>query len=332
MSQFFVLAPTSYGGRGVFASQSIPKDTLVHTCPAPYASVIYREFRKEVCAQCFDYSFDARRNAWNIRLDGFYFCSDGCLDDWKRENPRELIADVVSAIDRLTKSMVKGKSKSNLSDFATPSPGPEALDTIWGKAEQYPIRGHPVVFLDELELEHARFVLSGLIRRHADESSNSWSDMLELQDNELHYIRQRPGALSSQIRVYIFIRLVVREIPVLSQYVETSDSVRAILSRDPGNVFGIYETNQTGDSEMFGWCMYVSASFFNHDCNPNIRKRRSGRAMCFYTTRDVSPAEELCTNYISLEDSVTERRQQLSSNWYFDCGCQRCKDELSETG
>lgn len=90
----------------------------------------------------------------------------------------------------------------------------------------------------------------------------------------------------------------------------------------------------------------ILASYFNHgkshsfhvfivslikkitDCTPNIRKERAGRKLHFYTTRDVALGEELCISYIDIKDSVTERKHQLSANWYFDCACDRCKEEL----
>ncbi|KAJ7054159.1 hypothetical protein C8F01DRAFT_1164138 [Mycena amicta] len=344
-SRFFTRQTTSWGGRGVFASQAIPKDTHIHTS-VPYTSIIYREFRKEVCAQCFAYAFDLRKNTWNVRLDlgpgGLWFCGESCRDEWiVGESTGELVAQVNVAVDRLAKSLEKGRAK-NRESASTPeilipeaSLSHETLDAAWTNA----MLGDMAVTaaLDDMELEYARFILSALIRRHAEDTAasntqqgNSWSDLLELQNNELAYIQSRPhrDALASHLRIFAFIRRAASTVPVLAPYVATS--VRAILSRDPGNVFGIYEMNRTGDSEMFGWCMYVSASFFNHDCDPNVKKQRTGRAMSFYTTRDILPGEELCITYVDLEETVQARREQLSLNWYFACVCQRCKSE-SET-
>ncbi|KAJ7220648.1 hypothetical protein GGX14DRAFT_431573 [Mycena pura] len=349
---------TWFGGRGLFATQPIPKDTLIHTCPVPYASVIYRDFRKEVCAQCFAYAFDARRSSWNVKLaegSGVWFCSEACRGDWARAEGAELVSAVNTEVDRLAKSMEKDRGKraaascrslGSVPEPEAPSAPPaltqEAIDQAWAAGE---LATHaktkpgsaPETTLDELELEDVRFVLSALVRRYiddwaptaaADMSSNLWTDVLQLQNHDLPYILARPQALVSHLRVYTFIRRVVRSIRVLEPYLATSEAVRAVLARKHGNVFGMYEMNTEGDSEMFGWSMYVSASYFNHDCAPNVRKERAGRAMCFYTTRDVAYGEELCINYIDLKDTVTERREQLRLNWYFDCVCDRCNREL----
>lgn len=69
---------------------------------------------------------------------------------------------------------------------------------------------------------------------------------------------------------------------------------------------------------------------FQPDCAPNVRKARNNRAMCFFTTRDVEVGEELCINYIDVKDRVLERRAELANNWYFDCACKRCGEELAQ--
>ncbi|KAJ7621367.1 hypothetical protein FB45DRAFT_139908 [Roridomyces roridus] len=337
----FLRQSTWYGGRGIFATQPIPASALVHTSAAPYASVIYRHFRKEVCGHCFAYSFDARRSTWNIKLEaagtGIWFCSEACRDEWlQTENVGELVEAVNIGVDRLAKNMGK-RSGQSTPPVASPSPPvtQELIDEAWVAAESTPLpRDAALPALDEIELDTARFILSALVRRYIQDlditpsslASGSWTDLLELQNNELPLIRGRPEALSSHLRVYTFVRHIVRGVPALAPYLATSETIRAVFAREQGNVFGMYEASKEGE-EMFGWSMYVSASFFNHDCAPNIRKERVGRAMRFYTTRDVAVGEELCTSYVDLTDDVMERRKQLSLNWYFDCICKRCENE-----
>ncbi|KAJ7176791.1 hypothetical protein C8R46DRAFT_1077337 [Mycena filopes] len=334
---------TWYGGRGLFAVQDIPKGALLHTCFSPYASVIYRVFRKEVCGLCFAYAFDARRNTWNLKLEagtGIWFCSETCRDGWAQDDTvGQLVGAINSAVDKLAKSMDKRSDSDKTVYPALPvNISQEMIDLAWVAAEKGSLardaQPATVPVLSEMELDNVRFILSAVVRRYAEDSTtqtppllNSWTDLLELQNNELQYIRGRPHALASHLRVYLFVRRVVLSVPALAPYLATSEMVRAILSRDAGNVFGMYEMNEEGDSEMLGWSMYVSASYFNHDCAPNVRKERAGRALLFYTTRDVAIGEELCTNYIDIKDPVAERRNYLSANWYFDCVCERCKTE-----
>lgn len=335
---------TSYGGRGLFAIESIPKDTLLIACD-PHASVIYRKFRKEVCGYCFAYAFDSHRNYWNVKLDsqtsnGVWFCKEECRDAWVAEQDVEGLQGLMNAaIDKLSKRMKKPSANPHLSFVEQMRPENITLemhDQAWSNAEATWARPEvEIPYLDELELDTARFIVSGIIRRYLEDtkrskSTLSWSALLELQNNELSHIRSRPYMLDSHLRIYGFLRKAI--ILILQPYVKTSESVRAILSRDQGNVFGLWDMSTEGDSEMLGWAMYVSGSYFNHNCAPNVRKERIKRSMCFFTSRDVDAGEELCISYVDVQDDVVVRRSELPRNWYFDCTCKRCEEELANLG
>jgi hypothetical protein len=272
----FCLKTTSYGGRGLFAIEPIPKDTLLISCD-PHVSVIYRKFRKEVCGYCFAYAFDSHRNSWNVKLDsqtsnGVWFCTEECRDAWVVEQDVEGLQGLMNAaIDKLAKRMKK--SVADLLLFSVEQMQPQDItlevhDMAWKNAEATWARPEAVIpYLDELELDTARFVVSGIIRRYLEDSmypmhSLNWSALLELQNNELLHVRSRPYMLDSHLRIFGFLRKAI--IPILRPYVNTSDTVRAILSRDQGNVFGLWDMSTEGDSEMLGWAMYVSGSYFNH--------------------------------------------------------------------
>lgn len=92
--------------------------------------------------------------------------------------------------------------------------------------------------------------------------------------------------------------------------------------------------NNTSDGpdsgEFLGYATYPTASFFNHSCAPNLRKRRVGRVFEFFADRDVAVGEELCISYLGGEEGVLgvgERRGRLRGEWGFECGCGRCVDE-----
>ncbi|KAK0199729.1 hypothetical protein DFS33DRAFT_1267930 [Desarmillaria ectypa] len=314
-SDLLHIKETTYGGRGLFATTSIPKNALIYTCSSPYASVIYRVFRKEVCGHCFSYAFDRNRNAWNIRCDdaGVWFCSIGCRDTWRGGDG--LLGKMNAAVDRLARSL-KGEAKEPCSRKEITSM--KDLDAAWAAST---LDLEP---LTELELDTVRFLVSAIIERYT--GGGEWADFIQLQDNELEYIRARPQVLDSQIRVYAFLRRAARAVPVFNAYV-TVETVRTILGRDQGNVFGLYDMSTSGDSEMLGFAMYIWGSYFNHDCSPNVRKQREGRSMQFYATRDIEAGEELCISYIDVNDPVEKRREELASEWYFTCLCRRCENE-----
>ncbi|KAF5374185.1 hypothetical protein D9615_008897 [Tricholomella constricta] len=342
MTSPICLRTTPYGGRGLFATEQIPKDTLLVTCDSPYATVIFKKFRKEVCGNCFAYAFEARKNTWNIKYDGaegsgVWFCTVECRDAWAAEQNAEGLQGLMNAgVEKLVKSMKRPKGPCPVSSIESMRPEDITLeihDLAWKHAEEtYARPGCPVQYLDELELDTVRFLVSAIVRRYFEErnplaaGSLSWAALLQLQNNEILHIRSRPYMLDSHTRIYGFLRKVV--LPVLQPYVKTSEMVRAILARDQGNVFGLWDMATTGDSEMLGWSMYVSGAYFNHDCSPNVCKKRIQKSLCFFTTRDVDIGEELCISYVDVKDEVAGRRAALSENWYFDCGCKRCHKEL----
>ncbi|KAL1757751.1 hypothetical protein FB107DRAFT_272741 [Schizophyllum commune] len=434
---------TFYGGRGLFATKPIPAGTLLRTCPAPYASAIYAPFRKEVCAHCFAYAFDAGKNAWNVKHDASpasRFCSEECMQFWAGEHDLTLVARVEKAVQALAKSSLNVKrpvvAPVMVEDGAATEITMQDLDEAWQVAEAMDLKAGALV-LDEMEEEIMRFVLSAILRKYYEDIAGAengstvnvvaasrddvfvegasaagssittssstpagpFSAFLELQDNEIQHVRTNPAILPAQIRVWLFLRAAVvgaprkggrgsrdssargskassarasrdssarqsrnpsacqsREpsapgsrtsptrtsssrlssaipelpkgaIPELAPYLSTPHLLRTILARDHANAFGLFDMQEKGESEMLGWAVYVAGSYFNHDCAPNVRKIRRGRALQFVTTRDVAPGEELCISYVDVQDTKASRAAQFAQHWNFVCGCGRCRGE-----
>ncbi|KAF9447360.1 SET domain-containing protein [Macrolepiota fuliginosa MF-IS2] len=438
-SPCFSIAPTPYGGRGAFASKHIPKDTLILSCEAPYASVVCRKFRKEVCAWCFSWSWEvARKGNWSISVPlepqrvvngstprknvtgngpngGVWFCQEKCRNDWIDDGEdMELDSDtghagvrglVNAALERCLTTMEKGKTRprttpasngielgwvsflQTLEDLESGDDiSPTFLEDTWERAEQlssFSRSSTPTVkdvvrisgrenakmvplsptILSEFELDTARFVLSGLLRRcislsHtatslanetsiSTNSAGAWLDVLDLQDNTLLHVQSKPHILASNVRVWAFIKFVVHSastevrslsektkhlVQVLKKSVDSPHDTRAILGREHGNVFGIWDMAPEGvDSEMLGWGLYPFGSYFNHDCEPSLHKKRQGRVMEYYALRDVCAGEELCISYVDNDEGVDQRRKALRE-WFFACGCLKCKTELASGG
>lgn len=395
----YEIRATRYGGRGVFALRPIPKDTLVLACAAPYASVVFRKFKREVCGWCFAYSFESGKNKWSIRLDdprkkgcggngdgggGTWFCMDECRESWVRsyhfgqDNDLGWWMTVNAALEKIVTQANKRKvscdRKPSSNSGASPmlehldnlkegDVTPEAISHGWKVAEEVffeeakSVAGSwGVEVMSEFEMDTVRFVLNGLITRAIQEISPStssaatagvWDDLLSLQDNEYALIRSKPYILASRIRIYGFIKRFVQlarsewktqaagvdyesAFQVLWRLVSTPETVRAILARDHGNVFGIWDTAPDDEeSEMLGWGLYVFGSYFNHDCSPNLKKRRHKRGINFYTTHDVNADEELCISYVDVcpGASVINRKTALENDWFFVCQCARCARE-----
>lgn len=276
-SPYLILRETIHGGRSIFAQSAIPAGTIVHTSASPYASVIYREFRKEVCAWCFAYD---GRKGWKISdedMGGQRFCSETCKASWTLDDQRAnaIQQRVRKALDGAARRLQKLKQPPPLDDpltmvshDTTLALALESFDAVWSKVESQDFVGVDT-FLEGLELDMARFVASALAQHHIYSSSSDSDDpVLSLQANELHHITERPYILPTHIRIYRFLRSALSSIPEMKTYFGGADGylnwVRAILNRDVGNSFGIWEEVDEGDRDMFGWGVWVDASFFNH--------------------------------------------------------------------
>ncbi|KDR79233.1 hypothetical protein GALMADRAFT_1229155 [Galerina marginata CBS 339.88] len=412
-AQLYDILPTLWGGRSAFSREAIPKGTPILFCSAPYANVIFWKFRREVCATCYAYATESGRSKWSIKLGeesrgagGAWFCSDRCRDACIQEN--EIFKgqgigwwlEINGAFERLVSQMGKGKKeRSNPKLASKPNPAssfklaflddissvvitPEFLDRAWSIAEEISSEDSKngwktewSELLTEFELDTARFVLDGLVRKVVEDvnpsspildrvssnrvgfcvSAGRWSDLMGLQDNELALVRSKPYILGSRIRVYRFLRhlatsLLPRRKPhsgpgtpregspgpsahiadELRNCLSTSAEARALMARDHGNVFGIWDMAAEDEgSEMLGWGAYIFGSYFNHGCAPNLKKSRDKRGMQFSTLRDVLPGEELCISYIDEESlSTQERSEHLERDWFFVCRCARCAHEL----
>ncbi|PPR02139.1 hypothetical protein CVT24_011389 [Panaeolus cyanescens] len=379
---FYSIEPTPYGGRGAFARHQIAKGQVILETTGPYAGVIFRKFRREVCGACFAYAFESGKNKWSVRLveeeavggAGLWFCSSECRDDWISERVCNgditWVLDLYRALERLIDQMSKaGRKKvkaanSNpfhyLENVSADQITQSFLEATWKQAEElsrYDAKHEWTEELNEFELDTVRYILDGLVRKVSEHLSSTvksdrsphgtgtWEDFAQLQDNELPFLISKPYLLSSHIKTYLFIRhlcpLLKRSkgscsesqtsISKISEYLETPTFVRMLLSRDPGNVFGIWDMAPEGEeSEMLGWGAFTFASYFNHSCIPNIKKRRDKQKLIFYTLRDIQQGEEMCISYTDETAPLKERRALLNRNWFFQCCCAKCHDEQNE--
>ncbi|KAG1769841.1 SET domain-containing protein [Suillus occidentalis] len=318
------LQTTPYGGRSLFAIQPIARGTNIFACEVPFAHVIYKDYRREVCAQCFAYAASTSRSigdprTWSIRS------LHECKVTWESGVIGPLIADVNAL---LSKAKIATRSQSNqprtaadpiLPNIPTAQITQDCIDKAWADVENFVSSRTRLssycstMNLEDMEFEISRSVASAIVQRY-------------VSDHRLANLTASSATPSSDLwaeahlRVYAFLR---HSLPMhLKSYVLMA---RIMLARDTGNAFGIWD----GDSkdEMVGWGLWVGASYFNHSCCPNVQKTRIGRAMHFTTSRSVETGEELCISYIDTNQTITQRRQDLEDSWFFKCQCQRCLSE-----
>ena len=126
-SDLIVLRNSESSGYGLFATQEISAGTILSTSRRPDVYVVYRVFRREVCAWCFQYE---RGRNWNVRLSqdnditanaigggssstGMVFCSEMCRDSWRAEYGTDGLEAYAAVEEHLRRQM---RSKGWTSD------------------------------------------------------------------------------------------------------------------------------------------------------------------------------------------------------------------------
>jgi SET and MYND domain-containing protein len=340
-SSIFAVRETAESGRGVYATQFIPKGTLLFETAEIAASVVYREYWKEVCAQCFKY--DRGRN-WKIRdqTAGHAFCSEECQTIWKNDTVNDEAASI--AIEGLGKTAKQGSSDTDEDPaHSLPRPTTQEIDAAWAEAEETatkirnarssakPSKPERRLLSQILATPPIRDVITYQLPALLTiaNSPSLWSDVLILESEAIPYIS--PADLKFQITSYHHL-LACAPLPLLDHI--TADNIRTLAAKSSHNVFNIWsqdlDDGGSGGSECLGYGLWTAASYWNHSCGPNIRKRRNGRTWMFWAERDVQEGEALCISYLGGDErdmTRQERRTKLKEHWKFDCACKRCDEE-----
>ena len=344
----FEVRDTPTAGRAVFASQPIPEGTLLWRSDDLTLSVLLREYRREVCGQCFVYDY-GRDLSIRDQSVGFAFCSIECQDAWKSWND-DIGVTAWTAVETLVKK--RSKEDDEMVEEGLPRPSRKTITKAWAdvetqasliralrEAEQSKISSpgttesvEPVqitkqhrkalskALQQKISPDVMAFVVSGIVWHHTN--PQDWPKVLALADDQTPY--HSADDLAAFVRSYLHL-LAILPFPLLSSL--TPEVVFLLSSRDSHNSFGIRSLEDDG-SEFFGYGCWPAASYFNHSCSPNIEKKRVGRVWEFRAGSDIKDGEELNITYLSGEErrmSRGKRREVLKKNWGFDCACATCE-------
>ncbi|KAF2089951.1 SET domain-containing protein [Saccharata proteae CBS 121410] len=329
-SPLFSVQETASSGRGVFATETIPKGTALWSTGGPDADVVLREYRRELCAYCFKYD---RGREWKLRNSaaGFAYCSEACREKWAET----LEEDGVEAWMQVEK-LNKGSSREiEMVNAVNPIPTEGDVGEAWEEADikarlirlarsGSTTKTHRKALASALAAppcpDILAFLLSGILMRAR--KSDEWQRTLALWPNTTPY--KSHADLEEHTRSFLHLVSVLP--PTLLEHA-TRETCFLLSTRDSHNSFGIRSLDDDG-AEFFGYGIWASASYFNHSCSPNVRKKRVGRQWYFRASRDIGLGEELCITYLSGEERALptkERREMLKNAWGFRCGCAKCR-------
>lgn len=343
ISEYFKVQSIPNAGRGVVASQRIQTGTVILDSEAPAAHVIFRPYRKEVCAHCFEYD-RGRTLSTRDNATGKVFCSDRCQSRWL-EVQTNLGTEAWQALHQFVQT--KSKAITNVSSVQSEiaKPDRETITNAWIKAErqaqlhlqQALSPRHPGTranrkpknkllnqpWANQVDANILGFLLAGVLFHYHD--LEQWQeDLLCLAMDEEPY----KSAEDLEAHCNSFVQL-SNIIPNGLSSSCAATICRTLASAASHNAFGIRSGSEDGE-EYMGYALYLSPNYFNHSCTPNILKRRIGSSWEFQTARDVQPGEECCITYLGGDEkdlTVAERKSRLREVWGFECVCERCQRE-----
>jgi hypothetical protein len=344
-SPLFEIRQTPHSGRAVFATKDIPADTLIWRCDDVAVYVIIRDYRREVCGECFGYEQgrDLRIREASV---GFAFCSVGCWTTWKQR-----VGEVGVQAWTAVETLVRGRSKedADMAEIGLPRPGVEDIRAAWEvadiqaalirvaresdpkalpgvvsstvgiKATKQHRKALQKALMQPISPEIMSFCLSGILWKH--NKPQDWESLLALAEDDTPYLDADNLVAFTRSYLHLLAILPLQLLPSVDPKM-----LFLLSSRDAHNAFGIRSLEDEG-SEYFGYGCWPAASYFNHSCGPNVEKAREGREWCFRAGKDVRKGDELCITYLSGQERKLSREQRmkmLRENWGFDCACLRC--------
>jgi SET and MYND domain-containing protein len=212
-SPHFQLKESPRCGRGLFASHAIPSGTpLLSTSFVPL-SLIKREYRKEVCANCFAYE-TGRSLKIRDGLTNFSFCEAPCNDQWTTDTP-PLVVEAWLAVESFIK---KKSSKTGLGESVSAviatKPSPLEIDETWrsvedtahfvrqarmGSTAKPHVRALQSVLSVMPQSDALCFLLSGVIAHHDGHATDEGSEEDRPCSTFKHWQKTRPRMMENSI-------------------------------------------------------------------------------------------------------------------------------------
>lgn len=178
------------------------------------------------------------------------------------------------------------------------------------KADNQIIRNH----IQPVDPDILHFLFSGCL--------TDLISLMSLAENDNVY---KTASLSDHIKAY---HLLLAILPTELLHHIQATHCHELVCRASHNAFSIRPTSDT--DEFLGYGIWPEASFFNHSCQPNVKKERRGRQWTFWTSAEVAEDDELNITYLGGEEmelDVVERRHRLREEWGFECQCLKCLKE-----
>lgn len=108
-------------------------------------------------------------------------------------------------------------------------------------------------------------------------------------------------------------------------YAVTAAVALGLIARFQLNGFDL--CTRGGGGQGLGLLVFKEMSMFNHSCRPNVEMEVIDCCQFLFALRPIADGEEVCFNYVPLDQPVVVRRKLLEDTYGFICQCPRCMEE-----
>ena len=120
---------------------------------------------------------------------------------------------------------------------------------------------------------------------------------------------------------------VVKAMKIMFAFFSKKLSLDWISLDDVQHVFGVLQTNSVSLISRQGRTFYPVVSLLSHSCLPNLEPVSNPAASIKLRAKTrIRAGEQLTMRYTSFLSPVWRRRQEIKTEWMFDCDCIRCSD------
>lgn len=233
----FQILVSPFAGRTYHSTRALLKGECILDVSTPYACTIYKQFRSEVCAECWKYD-GGRRTFLTSRefgeTAGLMFCDDRCKQHWLSREGEEMVVLLVE-LEGARRRKANGRDDTRAPERSTTvrEIKEEHISQAWDLVRQQSTQAKSLkqwknIQLDEFQADMARYVLVSVYHyaRELQAQSDSlhgegsfasaqchsrgpvrfgmasWHDFAALQSGELNQVRKFPELLSDHIKIY----------------------------------------------------------------------------------------------------------------------------------
>lgn len=337
-------------GRYLTATQDIQSNTLIHISSI-YTYSIYNQYKKRICTYCLNYNDNILLTIHCTLCNTVYYCNDICQN--KHIQQQQHTTELCELYSRLQSCKYKSdnqtmciiklvcniyidqlKHNNNIIQYKNNNNNYNKHDNTEVNLNNIKINDLFSHYKIEY-LELATYIANNIIYNNTlidyiiyilgCIESNCF--VLYAQNNNIFKQPER------RLNAYYSLNQLL-----LKQQQQNNSNKNIVHKIDDLKLNELNITTEKQQQQQrpykpsieIGRVMYLSASMFNHSCQPNCSIIHYNNQLHIFTVCEIKKNNELTISYIDINVNATTRQQKLLNLYNFTCNCVRCQDELNQ--